>query len=151
MAKFITLIRWAVLSGPVVVQTVQRYGPMIKKLVDSNPDAISNLTGKLKSYQNAKAKKGLPGASDRLGVLRDQVAYLYASANSPEIAEQAVAWKSQLAKIEASLPLIEVMTPKEQRRKLKAINAKIDSISSDILAAVVEDDIQDAEVLDDDR
>lgn len=149
MAKFTTLIRWAIVSGPVVVRTVQRYGPMIKRLIESNPDAVSNVTGKLKTYQEAKSQKGLPGAANRLEILREQVTYLYASANTPAVAEQATAWKSQLAKIEASLPLVEVMSAKEQRRKLKDINARIDSISSDILAAVVEDDIQDAEVLDD--
>lgn len=149
MAKFTTLIRWAILSGPVVIQTVQRYGPMIKRLIDSNPDAVSNVTGKLKKYQDAKSQKGLPGAASRLEMLREQVTYLYASANTPAVAEQATAWKSQLAKIEAGLPLIEVMSAKEQKRKLKEVNARIDSLSSDILAAVVEDDIQDAEVLDD--
>lgn len=151
MAKFTALIRWAILSGPVVLRTVQRYGPVIKKMIDSNPDAVSKVVGKLKSYQDAKQKQGVPGATERLQVLRDQVTYLYASANTPAVAEQATAWKAQLTKIEAGLPLIEVMTPKERRKKLREINARIDAISSDILAAVVEDDIQDAEVLDDDQ
>lgn len=151
MAKFTTLIRWAILSGPVVVNAVQRYGPVIKKMIDSNPDAVSTLSGKLKSYQDARQKKGVPGATKRVEVLREQVTYLYASANTPAVAEQATEWKQQLAKIDAGLPLIEVMTPKEQKRKVKEINARIDTLAGDILAAVVEDDIQDAEVLDDDR
>lgn len=151
MAKFTALIRWAILSGPIVLKTVQRYGPMIKGMIDSNPDAVSNVTEKLKAYQEARQKKGIPGATKRVQILRDQVTYLYASANTPAVAEQAADWKQQLAKIEASLPLIEVMTPKEQKRKLKEVNARIDAISGNILAAVVEEDIQDAEVLDDDR
>ncbi|MEZ7897653.1 MAG: hypothetical protein QMB98_02435 [Flaviflexus sp.] len=151
MAKFTALIRWAIVSGPMVVKMVRNYAPVIKKVIESNPEAVSKLTGKLKSYQGAKDKKGVPGLSARVHVLREQASYLYGSANTPEVAENAVAWKSQLAKIEAAIPLIEVMSPKEQKRQIKELNDKIDALSNEILAAVVEDDIQDAEILDDDQ
>ena len=62
-----------------------------------------------------------------------------------------MAWKGQLAKIESSIPLIEVLSAKEQKKKLKEINERIDDLSNEILAAVVEDDIQDAEVIDEDQ
>lgn len=151
MAKFTALIRWAIVSGPMVVKMVRQYGPVIKKVIDNNPQVVHKLTGKLKSYQSAKDKKGVPGVEARLAVLREQVTYLYASANTPDVVEKATRWKAQLAKIEAGIPLVEVMSDKEQKRQLKDLNEKIDALSNEILAAVVEDDIQDAEILDEDQ
>lgn len=151
MGRFRLLLRWAIVAGPTVLRMVRTYAPVIKKLIDSNPEAVSKLTRKLKDYQGAKEKKGVAGASARLEVLREQVTYLYGSANTPEVAEKAMAWKGQLAKIESSIPLIEVLSAKEQKKKLKEINERIDNLSNEILAAVVEDDIQDAEVIDEDQ
>lgn len=150
MGKFNRLIRWAIISGPVVLQTVQKYGPVVKNLIDSNPDAVDKVTGKLKSYQKAKKKTGVEGAAERISILKDQVTYLYGSANTPEVATQASNWKSELNKLEVSLPLVDVMSVSEKRKRLKDINDKIDRLSSEILAAVVEDDIQDADIVDED-
>lgn len=150
MGKFRSLIKIAVVSGPAVIQTVMRYGPTIKKLVESNPAVVSRMTSRLQGYQSAQKKTGIAGAERRIEVLREQVNYLYGSANTPEVAQRAVAWKAALNKLEASLPLIDVMPTKEKRRQLRKINDRIGEVSGEILAAVVEDDIEDAIILDED-
>lgn len=148
MAKFRSLMRWAMVSGPVVIQAVQRYGPTIKQLIDSNPQAMDALTNKLRGYQDARKVSGVGGVQERIEVLREQVNHLYASANTPEVARQAQEWRGQIDRIESGLPLLEAMTAKARRRRTRELGHKLDRISSKVLAAVVEDDVQDAEVLD---
>lgn len=147
MAKFRSLMRWAMVSGPVVIQAVQRYGPTIKHLIDSNPQAMDALTGKLRGYQDARKTSGVVGVTQRIEVLREQVNHLYGSANTPEVARQARDWRGQLDRIESGLPLLDAMSAKARRRRTKDLERKLDRVSSKILAAVVEDDVQDAEVL----
>lgn len=149
MPKLNKLLRWAVVSGPVVIQTVQRYGPTLKKLVAENPEAVDKISGKLKTYQSARKKTGVEGASERIAVLKEQVNYLYGSANTPEVATQAAQWKEELKKLEVTLPLVDVMSAAQRRKQLRQVNAKIDEVSSAILSAVIQDDIEDAEVVDD--
>ena len=149
MGKFGKLAKLAMTAGPMVFKAVQTYGPAIKRkrYVDANPDTVDNLTGKLKKYGQASKKSGVEGAQARIDVLREQVTYLYGSANTPEIAESARQWKEQLAKIEIALPLIDAMSPKSRRAELKKVDAKIDALSGKILAAVVQDDVEDADVV----
>lgn len=148
MGKFSRLARWAIITGPAVVQMVQRYGPVLKKFAKDNPDTVDQLSSKLKNYQKAKRKTGIEGAATRIAVLKQQVSFLYASANTAAVAQQATEWKAELTKLEVSLPLIDVMSTAEKRRKLKEITAKIDQLASEVLAAVVEDEVEDAIIID---
>ena len=151
MGKFSRLARLAIVAGPAVIQMVQQYGPVLKKFASENPDTVDQISGKLKNYRKAKRKTGAEGVAERIDVLKEQVTYLYGSANTAEVAKAAAQWKAELTKLEVSLPLIEVMSPAEKRRKLKEITAKIDALAAEILAAVVEDDVEDAIVLDEDE
>lgn len=151
MGKFSSLSKLAIAAGPAVIKMVQRYGPTIKQMVDSNPEAVDNIKGKIQKYGEAKKKSGVSGAQKRVEVLREQVTYLYASANTPEVADNAQKWGKELDRIEVALPLIDAMSPKNRRLELRKVDDKIDTLSSRILATVVQDEVEDAEVVIDDQ
>ncbi|WP_353066908.1 hypothetical protein [Arcanobacterium hippocoleae] len=96
----------------------------------------------------SKARKDDANAESlakRVAILREQVTYLYASANTPEAAQRARKWRTELSGIEKSLPLLEAMAKKAQKVELKVLNERIDKLSAAIISANIEDEIEDAE------
>ena len=150
MSKLRILLRLATTAGPAVYSVVRRYGPQIRQLIQENPELFDTIRGRITSAaQTGKNKRGVAGIQARIGVLREQTTYLYASANNVGVAEQATAGRHELDALESALPVIEAMGAKQRREKLRSIEHTIDDLSAEILALTLEDDIEDAEIVDD--
>lgn len=151
MGRISMIIKLATVAGPTVFKVVKTFGPQLRALKDSNPEVFNRLTERVAAL--AKVGKGNPRSAahieKRIGVLRDQVTYLYASANTPAVAAKASAWRTELDAIEHGLPVLEAMTPKLRKARLKEIDARVNELSEVILVATFDDEIEDAEVVDD--
>lgn len=84
---------------------------------------------------------------NRTIILREQVVYLYASANTSEVAKQAIAWRNELDSIERSLPVIKAMKRRTQISQRRKFSLRLDELSDQILAATLADEVEDAEVV----
>ena len=148
MGKFGTLVKIATVAGPAIGKIIQTYGPQLKKLAAENPEVFSTI--KQRVLLIAPSKKGSASArviAGKINVLRDQVTYLYASANTPAVAKQASAWRNELDELDSLLPVVAVMSKSAQKNELKAVQKRIDILSAAILAAMISDDIEDAEMV----
>ncbi|KTF05063.1 MULTISPECIES: hypothetical protein [Trueperella] len=152
MGKMKMLLKIATTAGPVVFEVVRKYGPQIRKLMDDNPDFFDSLKGRLGALAGvSKVKRGAPRLQTRIEVLRQQTTYLYGTANNASVAEQATAWRRELDGLENSLPVVSSMKGKVRRGNMRHLEERLDSLSAKILALTLEDDIEDAEVIDDAR
>lgn len=147
MSKFSTLVKIARRVGPAVAIAVARYGPQIRQLMKDNPEVFDRITGQFKKTIQARKdqNKKPEGLADRLTLLREQVTYLYASANNAEVAAQASAWRKEIESLERSVPLLNAMGRKQRNIEKRKLEQRIDKLSSKILAASLVDDIEDAE------
>lgn len=147
MSKLSMLMKLARRVGPTVALVVARYGPQIRQLMKDNPEAFERITGQFKKSIQARSNqnKKPEGLEDRLALLREQVTYLYASANDAEVARQASSWRKEIEGLERSVPLLNAMGRKQRSIEKRKLELRIDRLSSQILAASLVDDIEDAE------
>ncbi|MBP3222979.1 MAG: hypothetical protein J6M18_03530 [Actinomycetaceae bacterium] len=146
MSKFSVIVKIAKKIGPAVVLTAMRYGPRIRRVIEENPQSFNGMITMLQRVSNSMNGKGK--SEDLLGrcaILRDQVTYLYASANTSDVANKASQWREELEKIEHTIPLLDAMSRKERNSQHRRLVRKIDHISSLIVSASIIDDVEDAE------
>ncbi len=149
MKKFKLLLKVAKTAGPAVLLVMRTYGPQIKQLIEENPELFDTIKNRLTAIApGKKSKRGIDGLQTRIGVLREQTTYLYASANNVSVAEQATAWRHELDALESALPVIDAMGSKQRRTQMKTIELTIDGLSAKILELTLQDDIEDAEIVD---
>lgn len=149
MSRLRLLLRIATTAGPAVYSVVRRYGPQIKQLIQENPELFDTIKNRITAVSSSKkSTRGLTGLENRIAVLREQTTYLYASANNAAVAEQATAWRQELDALESALPVIGAMGSKQRRVQLRNMESTIDDLSAKILALTLEDDIEDAEIVD---
>ena len=65
------------------------------------------------------------------------------------VAEQATAWRHELDALDSALPVIGAMRSTQRRQQIRSLEKTIDGLSAQILALTLEDDIEDAEIIDD--
>ena len=139
------LLKIATVAGPAVFKMLKKYGPQLRELYQQNPDLFQTLTGKINAITSArKSESDVDSLAKRVEVLREQVTYLYASANTPEAAEQARKWRTELLGIQKSLPLLDAMAKKNRKLEMKVLDQRIDNLSAAIIAANIEDEVEDA-------
>lgn len=135
-------------AGPAALLAVVRYGPELRKLVKDNPRMVESMTKRFRAVAGAKEgpsdKKGL---HRRVEVLHEQVTYVYASANTSDVARQAAKWREELERIDHAIPIVESMSRREQAAERKKLVRKLDEISASVLAATVEDAVEDAQIV----
>ena len=142
--------RLAAKLGPAVLIVARQLAPQIQKILKDNPDAFSDLLKRFKLVQDSKKKEKAPkGLENRVTILREQVVYLYASANTSEVAKQAIVWRNELDAIERALPVIGAMKHSSQVAQRRKFSRRLDELSQQILAASLTDEVEDAIVLDD--
>ena len=142
--------RIAAKLGPAVLIVARQLAPQIQKILKDNPDAFSDLLNRFKLVQDSKKKEKAPkGLENRVTILREQVVYLYASANTSEVAKQAIVWRNELDAIERALPVIGAMKHSSQVAHRRKFSRRLDELSQQILAASLTDEVEDAIVLDD--
>lgn len=147
MGKFRALIRLATTAGPIIYGVVRKYGPQLKELVEENPQLFAKIEHRVAGFANKKGKRGR--IEHRIEVLRDQTTYLYASANNAQVAKQVAAWRDELESLRLSVNLLNSMSSKRRRASERLIETRIDELSGKILETTIQDDIEDAEVVDD--
>lgn len=151
MAAYLKVIlRLAAKAGPVVLIVAKELAPQINRMLKENPDAFSGITGRFQKVLGSKKEGSTPkGLENRSIVLREQVTYLYASANNAEAARRAISWRNELDALERSLPVIKVMKRSQQISERRRISKRLDELSSQILAASLTDEVEDAVVVHD--
>lgn len=145
MGKVGTVIKFATVAGPTIWEVVKRLGPVISRLQKENPEVAEQITDQVRRLADARrAGKGPEGFRRRTGALRDQVAYLHASADDEGERARADAWRDHLDRIDASLPLIAVMGKKAAKAEREHLNTRIDELAAQILAAYIDEQDEDA-------
>ena len=146
MGKISTIVKVATVAGPAILKMIQTYGPQLREIAANNPEVLTGIKRKITASNRLGAKKfTLPVMQERIAVLKDQVTYLYASANTPAVAKRASAWRSELDALENTLPILGAMSKNAQNKELAIMQTRIDKLSSDILAATITDNIEDAQ------
>ncbi|AWE42414.1 MULTISPECIES: hypothetical protein [unclassified Actinobaculum] len=145
--SFKILLKLARRAGPAVFIVVMQYGPQLRKLMNDNPQFAQGITSRFQRVlgvgDSGTARQDL---SARCQVLREQVTFLYASANTAEVAQQARQWRDELESIERALPVLDAMSRKQRSVQRRHLERRIDMLSQHILAASLVDDIENAEV-----
>ncbi|GAA4422521.1 hypothetical protein GCM10023169_17090 [Georgenia halophila] len=145
MGRLGTLAKVAAVAGPTVWKVVQRVGPTLVRLRKDNPEVFETVEKQVKRLGEARRQGRSPdGLRLRIAALRDQVAYLRASADDHAERARAEAWRTQLDRIEASLPLLGAMSSKASTRERKHVDQRIDDLSAEILSAFIDEQDEDA-------
>ncbi len=138
-----SLIKLATVAGPVVYQLVTKYGPELKRLRDSNPEAFERVTGTVKGMtglgKNSTTTRGVKGAENRIKELREQVDYLQQSADDAYERDRATLWGAQLSRFEGALRLLRGMGEEARNTELERINARLDRLAGDVLSAYIDE------------
>ncbi|AHU88709.1 hypothetical protein [Trueperella pyogenes] len=150
MGKIKTLVKIATTAGPAVYSIVRTYGPQIRRIMKENPELFETMKNRVSALAGAgSSKRGTAKLKARVGVLREQTTYLYGTANNAMVAEQATAWRKELDLLENSLPVVATMKGKTRRGKIRELESRIDDLAAKILAMTLQDDIEDAEIIED--
>ncbi|MEW6960735.1 hypothetical protein [Trueperella pyogenes] len=150
MGKIKTLVKIATTAGPAVYSIVRTYGPQIRRIMKENPELFETMKNRVSALAGAgSSKRGTVKLKARVGVLREQTTYLYGTANNTMVAEQATAWRKELDLLENSLPVVATMKGKTRRGKIRELESRIDDLAAKILAMTLQDDIEDAEIIED--
>ncbi|MFD1718094.1 hypothetical protein [Georgenia deserti] len=145
MGRLGTVVKVAAIAGPAIWRVVQALGPTLLRLRRENPEVFAAVEKQITRLGEARRKgRSTEGLRLRISALRDQVAYLRASADDDGERARAEAWRTQLDRIEASLPLLGAMSEKAARRERKHIDQRIDTLSGQILAAFIDEQDEDA-------
>lgn len=151
----VRLMKLAIKAGPAVVAVVRYASPLIRQMIEKDPQRFQALLSRMGGIVGTKkrisfkndAHAGIADLHERCAVLRDQVTYLYASADRPAEAQRAVQWRDELEAIERVLPIIESMSKRSAIVEYKRLERRIDQLASTILAASIVEEIEDAELV----
>ncbi|MGV9182863.1 hypothetical protein [Arcanobacterium canis] len=148
-SKYGSLIKFATVAGPVAIELLRKYGPALRKIAQENPELLDRIRNTVGKVRHSKGENSPEGLDERISVLRDQITYLYASADSPFEAQRAKAWRNDVEVIERALPLLRAMAAKQRKIEATKLSKRLDYLSAQILDASIEEQIEDAEVVDD--
>ena len=140
--KFIKL---AIQAGPMVAAIARQLAPQLQRMIRDNPEAFESMSHRFSKVVGTK-KESPRGFEQRCRVLRDQVTYLYASANTSDVAHQAIAWRKELEAVEHALPVLQAMGRQQRMVEKRHLEKRLDHLSSEILAASLIDEVEDAEL-----
>ncbi len=148
MGKFRLLIRLATIAGPSVLRVVRHYGPQLRTMVNENPQLLEQIKGKIKPLAIARSKETKTQEyKESLEVLRQQVTYLFASANDSVMAAKTRNWRNEIDSLEKSLPLYATMSASVRRKELKILQQRIDTLSAAIVDVTISNVIEDAQIV----
>ncbi|MDP9799960.1 hypothetical protein J2S49_000036 [Arcanobacterium wilhelmae] len=146
-SKYGSLIKFATVAGPVAIELIRKYGPALKKIAQENPELLDRVKATVGKLRQSKGEATLAGLEERIGVLRDQITYLYASADNPGEARRAKAWRGEVEVIERALPILQAMAGKQRKAEAAKLSKRLDTLSAQILDASIEEQIEDAEIV----
>ncbi|MDE1566027.1 hypothetical protein ACXITP_02800 [Actinotignum sanguinis] len=150
MGKYRALLRLARRIGPAIVFVITRYGPQLRALIRENPQIVSKIQNRMHQLAGKNPhEREARSLGGRIEILKEHVTYLYASANTPEIAEKAAAWRAELDSIDRAIPVLDAMARTQRLSEQRKLSKRIDALSQSILSASLSDYIEDA-IIDDD-
>ncbi len=142
MGKRITMLATA---APVVIEMVRKYWPLIEQKLRENPELLNRFQDQLKRLSKARQAGYSPDAlRDRLSILREQVAYLRASADDAGEARRAATFAKQLDNLEASIRTAEAAVGRHRTKDLRMISAKVDTLTEKVVTAFIDEKSQDS-------
>ncbi|MDO5025811.1 MAG: hypothetical protein Q4E03_04780 [Trueperella sp.] len=144
------LIRLITFAGPTAYRLLRKYGPEIRQALQDNPKLVDAVKERVFNAASSSRGKGRAHQlSERIKVLREQVVYLYGTANSPQVARQAKRWRTELDSIEKSAALLNAMSNKKRFQTKRNLQTRLDDLSQQILQMTLADHIEDAELIED--
>ena len=147
MAKISGIMKLAMVAGPTVVEVVRKFGPTLTKAMKENPEVFRVVQTQVDRMAKArKSGHGSEGLRRRVNILRDQVAYLHASADDARETRRAEEWRRQLDKIDASISVLGAMGKETATREEDHIGKRIDKLSGEILSAFIDEQEEDAQL-----
>lgn len=148
MARMRNLIKLAIAAGPTIYQVLRKYWPVIKDLLETNPEIVDRITGRVRKLAKTAKGDSVDDLNARIEVLREQVTYVYASADNAAEAEEAKKWRTDVESIERAIPVLNAMNTKQKKTEIARLSKRIDQLSAKILSASIREDIEDAEIED---
>lgn len=145
MARFRALLKAATVAGPVVFKLVTTYGPELKRLRETNPEAFDRVASTVTGLGRGGAQpSGVKGAQKRITELREQVSYLQTSADDTYERDRAQLWAAQLDRLSSALTLVAPMGTEARDKELARVNERLDRLATDVLAAYIDEQEEDA-------
>ncbi|NCD18226.1 MAG: hypothetical protein EOL91_13170 [Actinobacteria bacterium] len=140
--KRITLLTTA---APVVIEMVRKYWPLIEQKLRENPELLSSVQVQLRRLAELRKAGNSPESlRERIGILREQVSYLRASADDDGEVRRAATFTKQLDKIEASIRVVDAASPRHRTKDLRVISKSLDALTEKIMEAFIEEKSQDS-------
>lgn len=142
MGKRITILTTA---APVVIEMVRKYWPLIEQKIRENPELLHGVQDQLKKLSKARQAGYTPDAlRDRLAILREQVAYLRASADDDAEARRAQLFQKQIENLSASIRTAEAAAGRHRTKDLRMISDKVDTLTEKVVTAFIDEKSQDS-------
>ena len=140
--KRITLLTTA---APVVIEMVRKYWPLIEQRLRENPELLAGVQAQLRRLSELRKAGNSPESlRERIGILREQVAYLRASADDDGEVRRAATFTRQLDKLEASIRVVDAATSRQRTKDLRMISKSLDSLTEKVMTAFIEEKSQDS-------
>ncbi|MCF2706192.1 hypothetical protein I6E29_02770 [Arcanobacterium haemolyticum] len=148
MPAFLRFLKLAAKAGPVVFAMVKSLAPQIQRMIRENPEVFNAMSQRFTRVIGSKKDDGnKKNLAHRISVLRDQVTYLYASANNYEAARTTLFWRNELETLERALPVLDAMSRRQRASHERHLSRRLDNLSAAILSASLIDDVEDAEII----
>lgn len=140
--KAITILTSA---APVVIEMVRKYWPLIESKLRENPELLHTVQGQLHRLSELRHAGNTPQAlRDRIAILREQVAYLRASADNDGEVRRAALFSKQLDNLEASIRVTEAATARHKTKDLRHISQNLDGMTEKVVLAFIDEKSQDS-------
>lgn len=124
-----------------VVTIVGTAGPVVAKYLREHPE-IGQAVGDTVTKLLKKRSSGPAGMRETIGVLREQVAYLTASADDEAEAARAREWARRLDNLDHAA---EMLIDGASRSETKAVREQLTTLRGEILAAFIAEQADDAQ------
>lgn len=124
-----------------VVALVGTAGPVVAKYLRDNPE-IGQTVNEAVTKLLKRRSSGPEGVIETIAVLREQVAYLEASADDDDETQRAQRWGRRLDNLEHAAALLRDSASK---REMRTVRDQLTTLRGEILAAFVAEQADDAE------
>lgn len=124
-----------------VVAIVGTAGPVVAKYLQEHPEIGQAVSEKVAKLVKARSR-GPAGMRETIAVLREQVTYLRASADSEAETRRAQEWERRLDNLDHASAMLR---DGASRSEVKAVRERLGTLRGEILAAFIAEQAEDAE------
>ncbi|MDO5700651.1 MAG: DUF6474 family protein [Bowdeniella nasicola] len=146
MSKRNALVAFIKVAGP-AFGLIRTQLPRLLTYLEEHPEVKDQILGMVSRLAPAGSLGASPAALMRqVEVLREQVSYLNASADSPWEADIAADLGRRLDNVEHSIRTVDVLTGRQRRRRLRSIRDYLTGLTDQILARFINESVEDSEL-----